>query len=41
MLDTPREEYTRALLAAVPVADPRRRARRLRNAPQPTTEESA
>jgi ABC-type glutathione transport system ATPase component len=29
VLDTPREEYTRALLAAVPVADPRRRRRRL------------
>ncbi|WP_454049383.1 ABC transporter ATP-binding protein [Cellulomonas sp. Marseille-Q8402] len=29
VLDTPREDYTRALLAAVPVADPRRRARRL------------
>ena len=41
VLDTPREEYTRALLAAVPVADPRRRARRLPGAPQPTTEETA
>jgi peptide/nickel transport system ATP-binding protein len=29
VLDTPTEDYTRTLLAAVPVADPRRRSRRL------------
>jgi ABC-type glutathione transport system ATPase component len=33
VLDTPREDYTRTLLAAVPVADPRRRARRLPGGP--------
>ncbi|HEY0215765.1 MAG TPA: ATP-binding cassette domain-containing protein, partial [Cellulomonas sp.] len=36
VLDTPAEDYTRALLAAVPVADPRQRVRRLPGGPSDT-----
>lgn len=38
VLDTPQDDYTRTLLAAVPVADPRRRARRLPGAAPAATD---